>query len=314
MSTVDQAFVKAISTIKALTRSPNALGKPPVENRTTLYGLYKQATEGNVQGIMPRPAGDSPQDRANMRKWDAWKEQEGLTRTEAKLKYIEYLLETMKSVSVQSEQSEALLGQLESIYLSARDGVPLPAQPQHNRTYSTNSSEYGQFLRRPTYSEFGLSQGDRMSTVDSYSVAGDVPAPAAPAAGQPGGMYYNDAQNWQSNVAWQLETISEEINSIRHRYEPKKETPKKENSDVVEYILHLLSVASIKVRSVVVRALVDTGVLLMILVAIRFVRGSPKVMARIPATRRFFTILGNLIAVMLREVGFDIRQITVSPS
>ena len=86
-------FDQAIETIKALsTRSGyGSLPRPPVESRTKLYGLYKQATEGNIDRVLPvRPVGNSPYDEAAKRKWDAWKDQEGISRTEAKRRYISF--------------------------------------------------------------------------------------------------------------------------------------------------------------------------------------------------------------------------------
>ncbi|KAK6887004.1 Autophagy-related protein 37 [Candida tropicalis] len=95
---VDRVFVKAISTIRALSSRSNygSLPRPPAENRIKLYGLYKQATEGDVDGIMPRPVGFTPEDEGAKKKWDAWKREEGISKTEAKKRYISYLIETMR--------------------------------------------------------------------------------------------------------------------------------------------------------------------------------------------------------------------------
>lgn len=43
---IDRVFVRAISTIKALSarKGPGSLPQPPVDSRIKLYGLYKQAT------------------------------------------------------------------------------------------------------------------------------------------------------------------------------------------------------------------------------------------------------------------------------
>ena len=68
-----------------------------------LYGLYKQAMEGDVDGVMERPtvamlqaAGGNGDDVAREQdKWDAWNSQKGLSRTEAKRRYVEALIETM---------------------------------------------------------------------------------------------------------------------------------------------------------------------------------------------------------------------------
>ncbi|KAK8947888.1 Acyl-CoA-binding protein [Platanthera guangdongensis] len=53
------------------------------ENKLILYGLYKQATVGNVN--TGRPSILSPRDRA---KWDAWKANEGKSAEEAMGDYI----------------------------------------------------------------------------------------------------------------------------------------------------------------------------------------------------------------------------------
>lgn len=55
--------------------------------------------EGDVDGVMEQPmagAGLNPEELQRERdKWDAWNSQKGLTRTEAKRRYVEALIETM---------------------------------------------------------------------------------------------------------------------------------------------------------------------------------------------------------------------------
>jgi acyl-CoA-binding protein len=55
--------------------------------------------EGDVDGVMERPiAGPgvpAEELQREMDKWDAWNLQKGLTRIEAKRRYIEALIETM---------------------------------------------------------------------------------------------------------------------------------------------------------------------------------------------------------------------------
>ena len=64
-----------------------------------LYGLYKQAMEGDVDGVMERPTSSSGLPGEELQreqdKFDAWNSQRGLSRTEAKRRYIEALIETM---------------------------------------------------------------------------------------------------------------------------------------------------------------------------------------------------------------------------
>lgn len=55
--------------------------------------------EGDVDGVMERPSSNSSLQSDELQreqdKWDAWDSQRGLSRTEAKRRYIEALIETM---------------------------------------------------------------------------------------------------------------------------------------------------------------------------------------------------------------------------
>ncbi len=96
-SNTDRVFVHALNTVKKIPKTGAA--RPPSNDRLRLYGLYKQAMEGDVDGVMERPTAGSGLDGGELQrerdKWDAWNIQSGLTRTEAKRKYIEALIETM---------------------------------------------------------------------------------------------------------------------------------------------------------------------------------------------------------------------------
>ena len=70
------SFKKASEQVKLLNT------KPSNDELLQLYGLYKQATEGNVQG--GRPGILNVKERA---KWDAWKKLEGQTETDAQDQY-----------------------------------------------------------------------------------------------------------------------------------------------------------------------------------------------------------------------------------
>jgi acyl-CoA-binding protein len=92
-------FVHALNTVKKIPKT--GASRPPPGDRLRLYGLYKQAMEGDVDGVMERPLSSSEDDgnedelRRERDKWDAWDAQRGVTRTEAKRRYIEALIETM---------------------------------------------------------------------------------------------------------------------------------------------------------------------------------------------------------------------------
>jgi acyl-CoA-binding protein len=93
----DRVFVHALNTVKKIPKT--GASRPPPGDRLRLYGLYKQAMEGDVDGVMERPnpmmgvEGEELQREKD--KWDAWNAQRGLSRTEAKRRYIEALIDTM---------------------------------------------------------------------------------------------------------------------------------------------------------------------------------------------------------------------------
>lgn len=151
--TSDRVFVKAITTIKALSSRSNygLLPRPPAENRIKLYGLYKQATEGDVEGIMTRPVGHTMEDEGAKKKWDAWKREEGLSKTQAKRHYISYLIETMKVYASGTLEARELLGELEYLWDQIKD--------VHYDDYEDDDRQYPVPPHSPTFT-----QSDRYST------------------------------------------------------------------------------------------------------------------------------------------------------
>jgi len=63
----DRVFSHALLTVKRIPRTGSS--RPPPDARLKLYGLYKQSTEGNVSGLMPRPVGNDPVQIAEREKW-----------------------------------------------------------------------------------------------------------------------------------------------------------------------------------------------------------------------------------------------------
>ncbi|KAI0192558.1 acyl CoA binding family protein [Xylaria flabelliformis] len=131
---VDRVFVHALSTVKKIPKT-GAL-RPPPSDRLRLYGLYKQAMEGDVDGVMDRPRpgsgleGDELQREKD--KWDAWNSQSGLSRTEAKRRYVEALIDTMHRYANTPDASE-LVAELEFVW----------DQIKNNSPSSSNSSPKG---------------------------------------------------------------------------------------------------------------------------------------------------------------------------
>ncbi|WPH04329.1 Hypothetical protein R9X50_00721800 [Acrodontium crateriforme] len=117
---VDRVFGVALNTVSRI--RPGAQ-RPPAQERLALYGLYKQAMEGDVSAISDRPTKPSPapgvsSDAADkeIEKWDAWKSNEGLTRTEAKRRYIERLIDTMHQYASGTDEARELVDELEFVW------------------------------------------------------------------------------------------------------------------------------------------------------------------------------------------------------
>jgi acyl-CoA-binding protein len=68
---------------QAVTRSKTLTQRPSNEELLQLYGLFKQATEGDVTG--ERPGGF---DFKNIAKFDAWEELKGKTKEQAQQEYV----------------------------------------------------------------------------------------------------------------------------------------------------------------------------------------------------------------------------------
>ncbi|KAF6237930.1 hypothetical protein HO173_004131 [Letharia columbiana] len=111
---VDRVFVHALNTVKRIPRTGSA--RPPPADRLKLYGLYKQSTEGDVEGISRRPESNDPESLAEQQKWDAWSDQHSLSRTEAKRRYIATLIETMHKYATTTTEARELVAELEFVW------------------------------------------------------------------------------------------------------------------------------------------------------------------------------------------------------
>ncbi|KAL2828409.1 acyl CoA binding protein-domain-containing protein [Aspergillus cavernicola] len=111
---IDRVFVHALNTVKRIPRTGTA--RPPATERLKLYGLYKQSMEGDVEGVMDRPVGNTADVYMECEKWDAWFAQHGLSRTEAKRRYISTLVETMHAYASQTAEARELVAELEFVW------------------------------------------------------------------------------------------------------------------------------------------------------------------------------------------------------
>ncbi|KAL5342347.1 acyl CoA binding protein-domain-containing protein [Aspergillus crustosus] len=118
---VDRVFVHALNTVKRIPRTGTA--RPPAAERLKLYGLYKQSMEGDVEGVMDRPVGNTADVYMECEKWDAWFAQRGLSRTEAKRRYITTLVETMQTYASQTDEARELVAELEFVWDQVKSNI-----------------------------------------------------------------------------------------------------------------------------------------------------------------------------------------------
>ncbi|KAF1828733.1 hypothetical protein BDW02DRAFT_593074 [Decorospora gaudefroyi] len=137
---VDRVFSHALNTVNKIRTGSQ---KPPSAIRLRLYGLYKQAMEGDVDGIMECPRGNDEQSQRAREKWDAWKQQNHLSRTEAKRRYITTLIDTMHKYASPSPDSRELVSELEFVWDQVKSNVPSSSSSSPLRTLD-HSHELGQ--------------------------------------------------------------------------------------------------------------------------------------------------------------------------
>ncbi|KAL2180017.1 acyl CoA binding protein-domain-containing protein [Thermothelomyces heterothallicus CBS 202.75] len=132
---IDRVFVHALNTVKKIPKTGAA--RPPPSDRMRLYGLYKQAMEGDVDGVMERPtatsSGNSEDLVREQDKWDAWNSQKGLSRTEAKRRYVEALIETMHKYANTPNALE-LVAELEFVWNQVKSNSPSAAGSSSERS------------------------------------------------------------------------------------------------------------------------------------------------------------------------------------
>ncbi|CAL1716984.1 unnamed protein product [Somion occarium] len=98
-------FDKAVEIVQSLPKEGPI--KPTQDDQLFFYKYYKQATIGDVN--TPRPG---LLDFTGKAKWDAWKSVEGTSKEEAYTKYVERLIEVLKTAG--TEEANAFIAQIEA--------------------------------------------------------------------------------------------------------------------------------------------------------------------------------------------------------
>ncbi|KAK0740648.1 acyl CoA binding protein-domain-containing protein [Schizothecium vesticola] len=186
---IDRVFVHALNTVKKIPKT--GATRPPPADRMRLYGLYKQAMEGDVDGVMERPSsstmpGSSADDVVREQaKWDAWNSQRGLGRTEAKRRYVEALIETMHRYANTPNALE-LVGELEFVWAQVKRSVSASSGGQQVRRFQeprsgtegpmrvlSPMSEQDESERRMVLEEGDGEEGEGEGMGEGYEKRGD---------------------------------------------------------------------------------------------------------------------------------------------
>ncbi|PQE12877.1 hypothetical protein CJF30_00002764 [Rutstroemia sp. NJR-2017a BBW] len=151
---VDRVFVHALNTVKKIPKT--GASRPPPADRLRLYGLYKQAMEGDVDGVMERPSSlkggqnneglQGDELKRERDKWDAWDAQRGVSRTEAKRRYIEALIDTMHKYASTTADARELVAELEFVWDQIKNNSVSSAESSPGRrvpSYTTQSRQFG---------------------------------------------------------------------------------------------------------------------------------------------------------------------------
>ncbi|KAF6842931.1 Autophagy-related protein 37 [Colletotrichum musicola] len=229
---VDRVFVHALNTVKKIPKT--GASRPPPSDRLRLYGLYKQAMEGDVDGVMERPTSASgmPPDELQREKdkWDAWNSQKGLTRTEAKRRYIEALIETMHKYATTPDAKE-LVAELEFVWNQIKNNSPSSTDSSPKGTGYTG--EPRRFLQPLSGSEGPMKILSPMSEDDAAERDSDRR------------LGYNEgveedalvaSTSWSRSVERALEKLSAEVAALREQITTGREWKSKKQRSFMAWI------------------------------------------------------------------------------
>lgn len=115
-----------------------------------------------MQGIMTRPEGHTMEDEGAKKKWDAWKREEGLSKTAAKRQYILYLINTMRVYASGTTEARELLSELEYLWDQIKDLAYTDDEPCLIRLQGLNHPFTDRSVGAPLVHSY-MDQSDRFS-------------------------------------------------------------------------------------------------------------------------------------------------------
>jgi acyl-CoA-binding protein len=272
---VDRVFGHALNTVNKIRPGSQ---KPPSGDRLALYGLYKQSMEGDVEIIASRPTSQPgvPADslKREQEKWDAWKSNQGLSRTEAKRRYIEKLIDTMHKYASTTAEARELVEELEFVWdqikhnsqhSSSEHSSPLQTNERRDYIYSGSSGDNGGGIGSSTAAldnsrskglrvlspvsqadEDEMAEEEREEFVDapvSQIDEGDLHAPS-----DDGGSRYVPSQRspssptdgrWRKRIESSLIKLTTEVAALREQLESRRYLNYQRKNSWIGWVLRL---------------------------------------------------------------------------
>ncbi|KAI9716904.1 MAG: hypothetical protein M1812_005053 [Candelaria pacifica] len=255
---VDRVFVHALNTVKKLPRTGSA--RPPPADRLQLYGLYKQSMEGDVDRVMDRPLGEGEEIQAERSKWDAWYQQKGLPKTEAKRRYISTLIETMNKYASTTPDARELVSELEFVWdqiksntvsSSSSSPIQIPGlrdQPPIPPSYTSPSGNGPLRVVRPTsQDDDDEANEDRYDDARDGEEYGDRPTfdgrrsgTIGHARGHEGGEEEVRNRKWRRRVEQAIVKMTAEVAALREQLESNRLYGARRRRSMWDWLLWLI--------------------------------------------------------------------------
>lgn len=223
LTSIDRVFVHALQIVKRIPRTGSA--RPPPADRLKLYGLYKQSTEGDVQGISRRPERNDPESLAEQQKWDSWAAQHSLSRTEAKRRYIATLIETMHKYATTTTEARELVAELEFVWdqIKSNPASSSSSSPGHLARSQGNQMlpSYGSIAGPPGAADKSDFEGLRtLRPVSDGEEGGDEREEFEETRGDPDLDVRN--RKWRKKIEHALVQMTTELAALREQLEAKR--------------------------------------------------------------------------------------------
>ncbi|KAK9385084.1 acyl CoA binding protein-domain-containing protein [Lipomyces mesembrius] len=211
---IDRVFAQAGNAIRALSNPKvipaTPIQRPPIEDRIHLYGLYKQATEGDVDVLMERPRGEREEDEAARKKWDAWYSQRGLRKTDAKRRYIPFLLDTMRKYASSTPESRELISELQFLWDQVKDlqDVETESPPSPSSILLQNQPKY------PSTASFSRVNETSIRLTEASAVAAKAESNEV-VEEESGDEEDDESVTWQKDILAAMDNLAIQVSHLR---------------------------------------------------------------------------------------------------